>query len=470
MTFEIKEAKRLGARLLIQLSGVSGSGKTYSALHLAYGLTGGDSSKIIGIDTENRRMSLYADCLPNKEPFRVLEFFAPFSPARYVEAIKACCDAGAEVIVIDSVSHEWESEGGCEWIANNSSGRLADWKTAKREHKRFMTFMLQCPAHIIACTRAREKTDFSDTKNPVSLGIQPIQEKNFSFEATVSLLMHEQGKSQDVLKCPAELQKILGRGQGYITVDDGMALRHWVDGGGVVDQEVERARGLFLNAAEQGLEILRKTYQEVPQSIRDTLGQSFMDSVVASARAFDEGRAQVTDPSINDLNRQIASQQINDTTESAATLTGNTGAPQSRGNDSARSERDAREINGGVCSGVSANDSTSALNPVSDEVPEAFQKDPNHNLSIPESVFTLTTVAADPLTTVAANPLTASGPLKLRDKQQLIRTVNGLPKEKTDKLTTALIAKFGFDNQTQMSIQLTHQNHADFIHAFIKGQ
>jgi hypothetical protein len=423
MTFEIKEAKRLGARLLIQLSGVSGSGKTYSALHLAYGLTGCHSSKIIGIDTENRRMSLYADCLPNKEPFKVLEFFAPFSPARYVEAIKACCDAGAEVIVIDSVSHEWESEGGCEWIANNSSGRLADWKTAKREHKRFMTFMLQCPAHIIACTRAREKTDFSDTRNPVSLGIQPIQEKNFSFEATVSLLMHEQGKSQDVLKCPAELQPILGRGQGYITVDDGMALRHWVDGGGVVDQEVERARGLFLNAAEQGLEILRKIYKDVPQSIRDTLGQSFMDSVVASAQAFDEGRAQVTDPSINDLNRQIASQQINDTAEPAATPT---------------------------------------LNPVGDGVPEVFQNNPNHDLSIPESVPTAASLAAD--------PLTAPAPLKLRDKQQLIRTVNSLSKEKVDELTAALIAEFGFDNQTQMSIQLTHQNHADFIHAFIEGQ
>lgn len=423
MTFEIKEAKRLGARLLIQLSGVSGSGKTYSALHLAYGLTGNDSSKIIGIDTENRRMSLYADCLPNKEPFRVLEFFAPFSPARYVEAIKACCDAGAEVIVIDSVSHEWESEGGCEWIANNSSGRLADWKTAKREHKRFMTFMLQCPAHIIACTRAREKTDFSDTRNPVSLGIQPIQEKNFSFEATVSLLMHEQGKSQDVLKCPAELQKILGRGRGYITVEDGMALRHWVDGGGVVDQEVERARGLFLNAAEQGLDVLRKTYQEVPRSIRDTLGQSFMDSVVASARAFDEGRAQVTDPSINDLNRQIASQQINDASEPVPAPT---------------------------------------LDPVGNGIPEAIQDNPDHDLSISESVSTATPIAADPLATPAS--------LKLRDKQQLIRIVNGLPKEKIDELTAALIAEFGFDDQTQMSIQLTHQGHADFIHAFIKGQ
>lgn len=456
-TFEITEAKRLGARLLIQLSGISGSGKTYTALQLAYGLTGGNSKKIFGIDTENRRMSLNDKCLPNEETFMTLNFIAPFSPARYIEAIKACCDAGAEVIVIDSVSHEWESEGGCEWIANNSSGRLADWKTAKREHKRFMTFMLQCPAHIIACTRAREKTDFSDTRNPVSLGIQPIQEKNFSFEATVSLLMHEQGKSQDVFKCPAELQKILGRGRGYITAEDGMALRHWVDGGGVVDQEVERARGLFLNAAEQGLEVLRKTYQEVPQSIRDTLGKPFMDSVIASAKAFDEERAQVTDPSISDLNRQIASQQINDASEPAATKE----VPDKGGSVTEGTRVDRTE--GGVYSDVQAfQDNPNHGLSIPEGVPEAFQDDPNHDLSIPKSVPTATPVAADPPTTPA--------PLKLRDKQQLIRTVNGLPKEKIDKLTAAIIAEFGFNNQTQMSVQLTHQGHADFIHAFIKGQ
>jgi len=313
MTFEIKVAKRLGARLLIQLSGVSGSGKTYSGLQLAYGLAGGDSNKIIGIDTENRRMSLYADCLPNAAPFRVLEFFAPFSPARYIEAINACCDAGAEVIVIDSVSHEWESEGGCESIANRTNSRNPDWIAAKREHKRFMTNMLQCSAHIIACTRAREKFDFTnrDADNklkPISTGIQAIQEKNFSYEATVSLMMTEQGKRQDVLKCPAELQRILGRGTGYITVADGAALRQWVDGGGIIDPEVEKARGLFLNAAEQGLVALRATYQQVAKDTREALGQPFMDSVAASARAFDEGRRVGEDPTIMALNDQIAAE------------------------------------------------------------------------------------------------------------------------------------------------------------------
>lgn len=292
MSFQIEVAQRQGARLLIQLSGVSGSGKTYSALLLAYGLAGGDASKVIGIDTENRRMSLNANVLPGGARFRIINFFAPFSPQRYIEAIEAACKAGAEVIVIDSVTHEWESEGGCEWIATNTNSRIADWKTAKREHKRFMTYMLQCPAHIIACTRAREKTDFTNPKEPRSLGIQPIQEKNFSFEATVSLMMHDQGRRQDVLKCPADLQAILGRGQGYIGVDDGAALRAWVDGGAPVDPKVEAARGQLLNVAEQGAEAFKAAWNALTPAVRKKLGTGFRDSTLASAEEYDRLAAQ----------------------------------------------------------------------------------------------------------------------------------------------------------------------------------
>jgi hypothetical protein len=163
---------------------------------------------------------------------------------------------------------------------------------------------------------------------------------------------------------------------------------------------------------------------------------------------------------------------LDDTPKPAATPARDTGASQSRGNDRARSEGDARKINGGidgakgaeggVHSDVQADNPSPTLNPVSDGVPEAFQDNPDHDPSIPKSVSTATPVAADPLAAPAL--------LKLRDKQQLIRTVNGLSKEKVDELTAALIAEFGFDNQIQMSIQLTHQGHADFIHAFIKGQ
>jgi len=305
MSFEIRTAERQGARLLIQLSGVSGSGKTYSALQLAYGLAGNDGSKVIGIDTENRRMSLNADILPGGARFRTIDFYAPFSPERYIQAIDAACRAGAEVIVIDSVSHEWESEGGCEWIANQS--RFPDWKRAKAEHKRFMTFMLQAPAHIIACTRAREKVDFSDPKNPRPLGIQPIAEKNFSYEATVSLMMHDQGARQDVLKCPADLQAIMGRGKGYLTADDGAALRAWVDGAAQIDPKVEHTRGMLLNAAEGGVEALRKAWDATPKAVQKALGRAFIESAKASAESFDTLRAQAPssepDPALDALNQ-----------------------------------------------------------------------------------------------------------------------------------------------------------------------
>lgn len=289
MSFVIRKAERQGARLLIQLSGVSGSGKTYTALQMAYGLAGKDAAKVVMIDTENRRGSLYADTLPGQAPFGIIDFYAPFSPARYIEAIEAACQGGAEVIVIDSVTHEWESEGGCEWIANQT--RFPDWKRAKAEHKRFMTYMLQSPAHIIACTRAREKVDFSDPKNPRPLGIQPIQEKNFSFEATVSLMMHDQGWRRDVLKCPAELQSVLGQAEGYIGVDQGVALRQWVDGGVTVDPKIEHHRGLLLNVTEQGMDALKAAWSATPSAIQKKLGAAFLDQLKASAKAYDDARA-----------------------------------------------------------------------------------------------------------------------------------------------------------------------------------
>lgn len=307
MTFEIRKAQRQGARLLIQLSGVSGSGKTYTALQLAYGLAGNNADKVVLIDTENRRGSLYANALP--QPFNIIDFYAPFSPARYIQAIEAACNAGAEVIVIDSVTHEWESEGGCEWIANQT--RFPDWKRAKAEHKRFMTYMLQSPAHIIACTRARDKVDFSDPKNPKPLGIQPIQEKNFSYEATVSLMMHDQGRRQDVLKCPAELQAVLGRGQGYLGADDGLALRQWVDGAAKVDPAIEHHRGLLLNVTEQGLQALQAAWQSTPANVRKALGDKFKDQLKAAAAEYDAQR-QAVQPSAPASILEINSQKINE--------------------------------------------------------------------------------------------------------------------------------------------------------------
>ena len=56
---QLRQSMRKAAKMRLALSGASGSGKTYGALLIAYGMTG-DWSKIAVIDSENCSADLYA--------------------------------------------------------------------------------------------------------------------------------------------------------------------------------------------------------------------------------------------------------------------------------------------------------------------------------------------------------------------------------------------------------------------------
>ena len=80
---QLQKAQRHQVKLRLGLSGASGFGKSYSALLLAYGITE-DWTKIAVIDTENNSASLYS----HLGDFNVVSLSQPFSPERYIEAIK----------------------------------------------------------------------------------------------------------------------------------------------------------------------------------------------------------------------------------------------------------------------------------------------------------------------------------------------------------------------------------------------
>lgn len=330
---QIRKAQRAGARLVVSLSGVSGSGKTRTAIELAYGLANYRPEKIGFLDTENRRGSLYADCLwnhsthPTREPFLIGDLVPPFSPQRYIDAIEQFQRAGVEVLIVDSGSHEWEGEGGCQAMAEAGNPKMPNWNLAKKEHKRFVNKLLQCDMHIIVCLRAREKSKPEKVIDPqsgreksvyVDLGLQPITEKNFIFEMTASLLMHEMGRRQEVTKCPEALVGILGRGQGYITAADGAALRAWVDGGQQLDPRVEKWRNSLLSNAEKGLEHIRGCWAQTPEPVQAALGEDFQRSLFASAEGFDQqreleaggGLPPAEDEGIASLNDEIAAEPV----------------------------------------------------------------------------------------------------------------------------------------------------------------
>jgi hypothetical protein len=286
MSFTIETASREGAKVVIGIAGTSGSGKTYSAILLGYGLAGKQASKIGLLDTENRRGRLYADILPNGERFMIADFLPPFSPQRYIDAIHKFEEAGVSVLVIDSISHSWEGIGGCEEIATAGDPKVPRWNKAKLENRKMMNALLQSSMDIIVCIRAREKVDMKDPRNVKSLGIQPVCEKNTMFEMTASVLMHDQGRSQDVLKCPEALRSIMGRGNDYLTIEDGLSLRHWIDGGTPVNREEEQARALLATAAESGVKALGEAWVKLSKPIQRALAEA-KDQYKASAEAYD---------------------------------------------------------------------------------------------------------------------------------------------------------------------------------------
>ena len=316
----IQKVKREGARLVIMLCGVSGCGKTKTALELAYGMVGGEGAKVGFLDTENGRGKLYADDYGS--PYLYGELRPPFSPGRYVQAIDEFAKAGVEVLIIDSGSHEYEGLGGIQDIAEAGNPRMPNWNKAKAEHKKFMSALLASPMHIILCLRAREKA--KPEKGPdgkviyQDMGLQPITEKNVEFEATVSLMLHEQGTRQDPLKVPAALQGIMGRGQGYISQRDGQALRAWVDGAKKLDPQVEHHRGLLQMAAENGMAALVQAWKDTPAQIKKVIGpDGCPQELKSSAEAFDKQRAEAAQESaggaavdaLNQAAQQVAASQ-----------------------------------------------------------------------------------------------------------------------------------------------------------------
>ncbi|WP_020474529.1 AAA family ATPase [Zavarzinella formosa] len=264
--------------MLISLAGVSGSGKTYSALLLAAGLAGG--GKVGFLDTENGRGSMYADspgivaALPNG--YEIAEMREPFAPSRYTEAVEAFQAHGCKVLVIDSQTHEWEGHGGCSDIAeNNKLKGTPNWILAKREHKRMMNHLLASQMHIIFCLRAREKIkvmkDDRGKEQFAPIGLQPIQEKNFTFEMTLSLLLDEHSHRPAVTKCPEPLLHLFQGNQPLITKEMGEKLRIWSEAAPAAKADPELLANKALAYAAQGTVAYQEFWKELSSIHRKEL-------------------------------------------------------------------------------------------------------------------------------------------------------------------------------------------------------
>jgi hypothetical protein len=280
--FEVADAVREKVALLIALYGPTGSGKTYSGLLMAGGLAGPNG--LVGmVDAENKRGSLYADdpkiraAMPGGKTYKRVSLTAPYTPARYIQALKSLEKSGCTVAVIDSTTHEWSGEGGCVDIAEeNKLGGNPNWAKAKREHKKFMAYCMSSKMHIVFCLRAHEASKpvkSGDIKNPetgeryqksewIPMGMVPDTEKNLIFEMLLSFRVEDKTHKATAVKVPGMLAHLFPEPR-LLTAADGAAIREWNESGQEGDgyeKLAERAR----LAAEEGM----LAYQDFFNSIQ----------------------------------------------------------------------------------------------------------------------------------------------------------------------------------------------------------
>lgn len=241
MSFLFKPATRQNSKVLIGLYGESGSGKTYSALLMGRGIAG--KGRLGMIDTESGRGSIYADKIEGG--YDVINFSAPFSPTRYIEAIEAAEQQGVDVLVIDSASHEWEGLGGVLEMAGENESRsgkagLHNWKDPKMQHQRFMLKLLQTKMHIIVCVRGKHKSrqakDNGKTVIVKDDHVSPIQADDFIFEMTAHMEIAQDTHGIHITKCShPDLLKCFEEGKP-ITTDTGRRISEWSKSGSEPEQ------------------------------------------------------------------------------------------------------------------------------------------------------------------------------------------------------------------------------------------
>lgn len=253
---QFRKAARQKLKASIMIEGLQGSGKSGLALLLAKALTD-DWDKIYAIDTENKSLDLFQGIKMNTGDsfgeFNKLDLMADegFAPSKYKMYQDAAIKAGAEVVIMDSISHMWNRKGGLlDTVAEAQASGLdsyRSWGTDKnRKEKELLTDIIRsADAHIITTVRTKEKfgMEFDETKGKnkvVSLGEQQVQQDGLKYEPDLVLRMVSPGNmdgTNPVVEVIKSRYAILRKDEEYeITAELLKQLREYLEQG--IDPEV----------------------------------------------------------------------------------------------------------------------------------------------------------------------------------------------------------------------------------------
>lgn len=202
----IRDAHKFEQKALICFWGVEKQGKTHAALELATALS--SDGRIGVISSEKGSSALLSWKFPHQfinlnvdDSNRPVE--KPFTVQRYTEALDAFLSAKYPVIIIDSLTHLWEGEGGILDVVSSKGGEFQKgWDVGTPLYQKFVNKLIAASAHthIIITLRAKEayemetyiKGNGAEGKRPKNIGLAPVIRKGFGFEMQLMIRVEEQ--------------------------------------------------------------------------------------------------------------------------------------------------------------------------------------------------------------------------------------------------------------------------------------
>jgi len=221
---KLQKATRKRAKIKMALQGPSGSGKTYSALLIAFGLCE-DFSKVAVIDTEHHSAELYA----HLGGFQVLNLSGPFTPEKYIQALDVCQKAGMEVVIIDSVTHEWENL--LEYHSSLQGNSFTNWAKVTPRHSGFIKKILQAPFHVISTVRTKQDYVLNEKNGrmiPEKVGLKSVQREGLDYEWT---LVFDLDMKNNAIASKDRTGLFFGKPETKVSMDIGKQILEWCQSG-----------------------------------------------------------------------------------------------------------------------------------------------------------------------------------------------------------------------------------------------
>jgi len=304
----LKKATKEQAKLRLAIFGLSGSGKTYTALATAEGLVKVFGGKVAVLDTEFRSASKYANIFDF-----VTDDFGEPSIENYIKFIDMCKeDPDVTVLIIDSLTHGWqyilEQVSKIELTCGQRNATEYAWSQMTPVYKKLVNAILMAPFHVIVTMRAKKEgssyrkgSDKTDNQNTLAAE----QRKGFEYEVDMVMAISAEHYGNVIKDRTGKFQDEIIQKPG---VEFGRKLAEWLKDGAVpMDKQIQAVLNEIGNIVKSKSEkeepyFTEKEYESIKAMCKDSISKSqderleFLQEVLAEQKKILQDRVSQLPP------------------------------------------------------------------------------------------------------------------------------------------------------------------------------